>query len=97
MKVLQLACAALAVLSHAGAGFAADVIVFPAESGKVVFTHKKHQEAVKDCGVCHKTAPGTMKASGQYRPHKLCIGCHEKVKSGPINCVDCHRNAGNED
>jgi hypothetical protein len=81
---------ALVVLCSPGNGFAADVILLPSESGNVVFPHKKHQESVRDCKVCHKTSPGTIKESGQYRPHKLCIGCHEKERSGPVNCVDCH-------
>jgi predicted CXXCH cytochrome family protein len=90
MRTLQLTWAVLAFLAYAGAGFAADVIVLPAESGKVIFTHRKHQEAVKDCTACHMSAPGKMRNSGQYRPHTLCIGCHEKKKSGPVNCVGCH-------
>jgi predicted CXXCH cytochrome family protein len=94
MKVLQYTCAVLVILSYLGTGFAADIIVLPSESGKVIFTHKKHQEAIKDCEVCHKTALGTIKEFGQYRPHKLCIGCHEKKKSGPIDCVGCHKTSG---
>jgi len=91
MVVLQLSCVALAILCYAQIGFAADIIVFPSESGKVIFPHKEHQESIRDCKVCHKTALGTIKESGQYRPHELCIGCHEKKKSGPINCVGCHK------
>ena len=91
MVVLQLACVALAIFSCASTGSAADKIVLPAESGNVVFPHKEHQESIRDCKVCHKTALGTIKQSGQYRPHELCIGCHEKKKSGPINCVGCHK------
>jgi len=94
MKVLQFTCAALVIYSYLGTGFAADIIVLPSESGKVIFTHKKHQEAIKNCKVCHKTALGTIKEFGQCRPHKLCIGCHEKKKSGPIDCVGCHKTSG---
>lgn len=94
MRALQLTCAVLAFLVYSEAGFAADVIILPAESGKVIFTHKKHQEAVKDCRACHTSAPGKMRESGDYRPHKLCIGCHVKQKSGPVNCVGCHSSAG---
>jgi predicted CXXCH cytochrome family protein len=93
MEGLQFTCAALMILSYVGTGFAADIIVLPSESGKVIFTHKKHQEAIKDCEVCHKTALGTIKEFGQDRPHKLCIGCHEKKKSGPIDCVGCHETS----
>jgi len=94
MAMIQLVCVVLAILFcvfFASSGSAADRIVLPSASGNVVFPHKQHQEFIKNCKVCHKTEPGTIKESGQYRPHKLCIGCHEKEKSGPINCVDCHK------
>jgi len=91
MRAFQVTCAVVAILSCTGAAFAADVIVFPAENGKVVFSHKKHQEAMKDCAACHTSTPGKMRGSGQYRPHRLCIGCHENRKTGPVNCVDCHK------
>ena len=94
LEVLQFTCAALSILFYVGTGFAADIIELPSESGKVIFTHKKHQEAIKDCEVCHKTGPGSIKKSGQFRPHKLCIGCHEKNKSGPVDCVGCHKTSG---
>jgi predicted CXXCH cytochrome family protein len=91
MRALQFTCAVLFMLPYVGTGFAADKIVLPSGSGDVIFTHKKHQEIIKDCAVCHKSAPGKIRDSGQYRPHKLCIGCHENKKSGPINCVGCHK------
>ncbi len=91
MRALQFTCAVLAIISCAGTAVAADVIVFPAENGQVIFTHKKHQEVIKDCSACHTSAPGKMRSPGQFRPHKLCIGCHEGRKSGPVNCVDCHK------
>ncbi len=96
MEVLQLTCTAVVILSYLATGATPDIIEFPSETGKVIFTHKKHQEAIKDCAVCHKTAPGTIKEFEQS-PHKLCMGCHEKKKSGPIDCLVCHRIAGTED
>jgi len=90
MALRWLECAALAVLCSAETGFAADRIELPSESGNVVFPHKKHQESVRDCKVCHKTSPGTIKEAGQFRPHTLCIGCHEKGKPGPVSCANCH-------
>jgi len=90
MIFFWVACAALSLLGFSWTGFAADTIVLHSESGNVVFPHKKHQESIKDCTVCHKTSLGTIRESGQYRPHKLCIGCHEKEKSGPVNCLGCH-------
>lgn len=96
MKTLLCTCTALVFLCSADTGSAADIIVLPSESGKIIFTHKKHQDAIRDCTVCHKTAPGTIKENGQYRPHQLCIGCHEKKKAGPIDCLGCHRNTGAE-
>ncbi len=94
MEILKVSCAVLTVLAYAGTGSAADKIVLRAENGKVIFTHKKHQEAIKDCKVCHGTTLGSIKVFGLYRPHELCVGCHEEKKSGPINCVDCHESSG---
>jgi predicted CXXCH cytochrome family protein len=94
MRALQFTCAALAILSYVGTGFAKDIIVLHSENGNIIFTHKKHQEAIKDCAVCHESAPGKKKIFGQYRPHKLCIGCHEKKESGPVDCVGCHKTSG---
>lgn len=91
MQTLHLTFAVLVILSCAGTAVAADVIVFPAENGKVIFSHKKHQETIKDCSVCHTSTPGKMRDPGQFRPHQLCIGCHEQKKSGPVNCADCHK------
>lgn len=91
MRSEMLTCAVLAILSSAGTAVAADIIVFPAENGKVIFSHKKHQETIKDCSACHTSTPGRMRDAGQFRPHQLCIGCHEKQKSGPVNCVGCHK------
>lgn len=52
MKNLILAAAL--VMFSAGAALAADTITLPAKNGDVTFTHKKHQETLKDCKICHE-------------------------------------------
>lgn len=94
MQALHWACVAFGVLSCIGTGLGRDTITFRSGSGTVLFSHKKHQDTVKDCTACHSAGPGPIKENGQFRPHKLCIGCHENRKSGPVNCVDCHRESG---
>ena len=91
MLSILMTYAVLAILSCTDVSDIAEVIVFPAGNGQVTFTHKKHQDVIRDCTACHTSAPGKMRESGQFRPHKLCIGCHETRKSGPVNCVDCHK------
>jgi len=42
------------------------------------------------CGECHKldSSNGSMDRLRAY--HKRCKECHEKEKSGPITCGECH-------
>ncbi|KAF0220759.1 MAG: hypothetical protein FD174_1083 [Geobacteraceae bacterium] len=70
----------------------ADASVFPAYNGNVPFDHKMHRGKFP-CTDCHEGAPRHFdldRASG----HKLCIGCHQKVKAGPAqHCSDCHKTS----
>lgn len=82
--------AALTTLT-AGAALAADVITLPAKNGAVTFSHKAHQERLKDCKICHEKGPGTIEGFGKEIAHKSCKGCHEEKKTGPVKCSECHK------
>lgn len=83
--------AMLAVTAFAGSAIAADVVEFPASMGKVTFNHKKHQENLKDCKICHEKGPGKIEGFGKEFAHKTCKGCHAEKKQGPTGCKDCHK------
>ena len=90
MKKISAVVAMLAVTAFAGAAFAADVIELPASMGKVTFTHKNHQERLKDCKKCHTGAPGKIAEKNKDWAHKTCKGCHTEMKKGPTSCKECH-------
>ena len=75
----------------ASAAMAADVMTFPAKMGTVTFPHKKHQEMLKDCKICHAKGPGKIEGFGKDFAHKTCKGCHAEKKQGPTNCSGCHK------
>jgi predicted CXXCH cytochrome family protein len=81
----------IAMATFAGTAFAADTIELPASSGKVTFTHKKHQELLKDCKKCHEKGPGKIAELGKEWAHKTCKGCHTEMKKGPVKCGECHK------
>ena len=73
--------------------------------GKISFQHRKHQERLGDCNVCHTMFPqesqslARLKKNGQlkrkYIMNKLCIKCHKAEKkagnkTGPTKCSKCH-------
>jgi opacity protein-like surface antigen len=73
------------------AAMAADVITLPAKNGNITFEHKKHQDRLKDCKLCHEKAPGKIEGLGKDWAHKTCKGCHEEKKAGPTKCGECHK------
>ena len=81
---------ALCLVAFAGSAFAADSITM--KKG-VVFNHKAHSEALKDCTKCHKTAAGgKIEGFGKDLAHaKGCKGCHAEMKKGPTACKECHK------
>ena len=75
------------------------------DRGIVHFPHHKHQNALKDCQVCHDLFPqekgsiARLKEEGKLVKkqimNKHCIKCHkarkkEGAKSGPTTCSKCH-------
>jgi len=89
MKTILLG--AILVVFSASSSPAADCIVLPAKMGAVNFNHKKHQELLKDCKLCHDKAPGKIEGFGKDSAHKLCKGCHEAKGAGPTGCKECHK------
>lgn len=87
----KLLAAAVIVAMSAGAVLAADVITFEAKNGNVTFNHKKHQETLKECKVCHEKGPGKIEGFGKDFAHKSCKGCHSDKGAGPTKCTDCHK------
>ena len=85
--------AMLVIAAFAGTALAAgDTMEFPASFGKVTFTHKAHQEALKDCTKCHASAAGgKIEGFGKEWAHKTCKGCHNEMKQGPTGCKECHK------
>lgn len=84
--------AMLALAAFAGTAFAADVMEFPASMGKVTFSHKAHQDLLKDCTKCHASAAGgKIEGFGKDWAHKTCKGCHSDMGKGPTGCKDCHK------
>jgi len=79
------------VVAFAGTAVAAEVMEFPATMGKITFNHKKHQEALKECKLCHEKGPGKIEGFGKDWAHKTCKGCHEEKKAGPTKCSECHK------
>ena len=80
--------------------------IFGGQSGKVHFTHARHQNRIGDCNVCHGVFPQEtdaikrMKESGALKPKKVmnlqCIKCHKAEKQagkphGPVTCTTCHQ------
>ncbi len=82
---LTLFCAATALAAGP------ESIALPAKMGTVTFPHKKHQEMLKDCKICHEKGPGKIEGLGKDWAHKTCKGCHETKKAGPTKCGECHK------
>ena len=73
--------------------------------GDVHFPHRRHQEKLGDCQICHSVFPQNpgiiekLKSEGKlkkkYVMNKLCTKCHKEKKkagqkAGPTTCSKCH-------
>jgi cytochrome c553 len=90
----RLIAAAALIVFTAGMALAAgpDTISLPSKKGNISFPHKKHQEQLKNCTLCHeKSAGGKIEGLNMTWAHKTCRGCHEEKKMGPTSCGDCHK------
>jgi len=70
---------------------AADTMTFQTKNGDVTFPHKKHQEMLKDCKICHEKGPGKIEGFSKEFAHKTCKGCHADKGAGPTKCSGCHK------
>ena len=77
-----IAAAALTIFT-AGTAMAADTITLPAKNGDITFPHKKHQELLKDCKLCHEKGPGKIEGLGK--------DWAQEKKAGPTKCAECHK------
>ena len=96
----------IAGLSVAETNKGAKEVVIPAgNQGNVNFPHQQHQEALKDCLLCHDLFPQQpgaiqdLKQKGTLAQkqvmNKQCVKCHKSKKeagekSGPVTCSQCH-------
>ena len=75
----------------------------------VHFPHHRHQDALKDCNICHDLFPkklgsiDELKNQGKLKKKQVmqehCIDCHKEMKAtdrktGPTSCARCHRKTG---
>jgi hypothetical protein len=60
--------------------------------------HHSPKGSTPACGECHESIvvyhynaekrEPDLGLKGAY--HRQCMGCHEKMESGPVGCTDCH-------
>ena len=89
---------------------AENIELYGGTRGNVSFPHRRHQEKLDDCKICHSVFPQqagiikTLKADGKlkqkYVMNKLCTKCHKERKkagqpAGPTTCTKCHIKKGN--
>jgi c(7)-type cytochrome triheme protein len=104
--LLAVAAGPLAASDVATQDKGAEEIKIPAgKRGPVLFPHRRHQEKLGDCDICHSVFPqkaGIIKELKAQRKlkkkqvmNKLCTRCHkekkrEGIKAGPTTCAKCH-------
>jgi len=108
--LLCLACLLLGGVWTTAEEFGAEQMhLYGGDRGAVPFPHRRHQERLTDCNICHAVFPRqkdsikTMQAAGALSPkvvmNKQCIKCHRAEKragnpSGPTTCSKCHVRGG---
>lgn len=85
---------------------AEEIVLSGGTGGEVVFPHRRHQDSLGDCSICHTLfaqkagSIEEMKASGELKKkqvmNSLCTHCHREKKragekTGPTTCKRCHR------
>jgi cytochrome c-type protein NrfB len=84
---------------------AKEIVIPSGNQGDVKFPHEQHQEALKDCMLCHDLYPQQAGAIQDLKQkgilaqkqvmNKQCVKCHKArkeagEKSGPVACKECH-------
>jgi cytochrome c-type protein NrfB len=73
--------------------------------GDVPISHHLHQNAIRDCNICHTLFPQVagsiekLKAEGKVKKKEAmdqCVACHKKEataggKALPTKCSECHK------
>jgi hypothetical protein len=84
---------------------AANMVLQGGKLGSVPFSHHLHQNAIRDCNICHTLFPQVagsiekLKAEGKVKkkePMDHCVECHKKEattgnKALPTKCSECHK------
>ncbi|RLB03752.1 MAG: cytochrome C [Deltaproteobacteria bacterium] len=80
------------------------IVISGGGMGNIDFPHHQHQDALKNCKVCHQLFPkkvgsiAQLKKEGRLEKKQVmanCRGCHkeranEGMKAGPTSCNQCH-------
>lgn len=84
---------------------AAEIVLEGGTSGDVAFPHRRHQEKLVDCNICHAAYPQKpraieeLKEQGALKKKEImnnqCTKCHKEKqgageKTGPTTCTTCH-------
>jgi c(7)-type cytochrome triheme protein len=84
---------------------AANIALQGGKLGSVPFSHHLHQNAIRDCNICHTFFPQVagsiekLKAEGKLKKREAmdqCVECHKKEtatgsKALPTKCSECHK------
>lgn len=104
--LLLIAFASLAFTPVSEKKGAEEISLFGGKRGNVPFPHRRHQDAVRDCSICHALFPREKGSIEAYKKedklktkqvmNKLCVKCHRtKAKAGeptgPRSCNTCHQ------
>lgn len=81
-------------------------IMFQNKAGKVLFTHYIHTgdytedcldchhnleyDESYNCSECHEETGDEDMLSRADSMHQTCMGCHEDIGAGPVECNSCH-------
>lgn len=91
LKLITVSIVLMFLPSVSIASSGAEIIELQNAMGKIKFYHKRHQERLKDCTICHAGEPGKISGFRIEWGHNICKNCHFKVKNGLIECIDCHQ------
>jgi hypothetical protein len=84
---------------------AVELVLKGGDSGDVPFPHRRHQERLLDCTVCHSVFPQKagaieeLKSQGKLQKKEVmntqCTKCHKERRrggetTGPTTCTSCH-------
>ncbi|MBF0201044.1 MAG: cytochrome c3 family protein [Desulfamplus sp.] len=81
-------------------------LMFQNAAGKVLFTHTVHSydydiscldchhniedDDIYNCSECHEAEGDDYVPGRTDALHQQCIGCHQDMGAGPVDCNSCH-------